>query len=236
MVRGAYSGALILALLLVGPDVANAAGSHHRHHRRAHKESAQPAQAVSGKPAVQATPAAVGTAPVRAAEVEPPPTETEPPPLEVEPPPEALREDPIEPKPDPKLQAEKQALARRQRIFSGLGFASAALTAGLLVTGPTLGVLAQNRSDELSRLTVQSENGIAPMYDADQRSTYERLQQEGLLFRSATIGFFVAGGVAAIGTGLLFYGQSRTESAQKKLSLFSVVTGNTTGLALLGRF
>ena len=104
------------------------------------------------------------------------------------------------------------------------------------MTGTTLGVLAQNRSDDLSRLTVQSENGIAPMYDADQRSTYERLQQEGLLFRSATIGFFRRRWRCRNRNWASVLWTQPHRVRAEKLSLFPVVTGNTTGLALLGRF
>lgn len=229
MSRGALCGVIFVTLLL-GAHAAQAGESRH-HHRRSHHHAAA---------TVQSAPVAVAARPAppiaKEPEVEPPPNEVEPPPIEVEPPPAALREELVEHKPDPKLEAEKQALARRHRLFSGLGWTSAAITIGLVVSGTTLGVLAQKRSDDLSLLTVQKDNGIAPIYDADQRSTYEQLQLDGQRFSRATIGCFIAGGVAAIGTGLLFYGQNRTEAAQDKLSLIPVLTGNTTGLALIGRF
>lgn len=177
--------------------------------------------------------------PVRAAEVEPPPaefepepTEVEPEPTEVEPAPAPLGEDPAK----RQLADERSRLQHRQRLFGGLGWTGAALTLGLVTSGIAIGVLAQQRSDDLSLLTVQRENGVAPVFDSGQRETYERLQQEGQSLRSATIGCIVAGGVAAVGTGLLFYGQSRAEAAHKKLSLVPIVSGNTTGLALLGSF
>ncbi len=181
----------------------------------------------SGK--VQSRPVEVEPPP---AEFEPPPAEAEPPPAEAEPAPAPLGEDPEE----RKLAEEKRGLLRRQKLFGGLGFTGVAITLGLVTSGITVGILAQQRSDDLGLLTVQKEGGVAPVYDAGQRETYERMMQEGKSLRAATIGCIVAGGVAAIGTGLLFYGQSRAESAHKKLSFVPMVSGNTTGLALVGNF
>lgn len=168
------------------------------------------------------------------ADEEPPPTEVEPPPTEFEPPPAPLREDGSK----QQLLHQKSALDRKMKIYGAIGYVGVALTAGLVVSGVTLGLLTQSRSDELGRLTVQSESGLAPIYDATQRDNYERLQLEGQNFQRATIGCLVAAGVTALGSGILFWQQSRAESAQKKLSWIPVPTVNQhqAALAVVGRW
>lgn len=166
---------------------------------------------------------------------EPPPApllDEEPPPTEVEPDPGPLREDTAQ----TNLLAQRAALARQHRIYGATGYVGAALTIGLVVSGVTLGLLTQSRSDELSRFTVQSDNGLPPLYDAAQRDSYERLQLEGHTFQKATIACFTVAGVTAIGTGLLFWKQSRVESAQKKLAILPTVSANHVALAVIGRW
>jgi len=171
-------------------------------------------------------------APAPLREEEPPPAEVEPPPLEIEPAPSPLRGE----SPEERLAAQRAALSRKLRIYEGVGYGGVALTVGLVASGVTLGVLAQSRSDELSVQTVQRENGLPPLYDSTQRETYERLQSEGQSFRRATIACFVIAGATALGTGLLFWGGSRVESAQKKLAIVPALTGNQAALAVLGRW
>ncbi len=166
---------------------------------------------------------------------EPPPApllDEEPPPTEVEPDPGPLRDDTAQ----NNLLAQKAALGRQHRIYGATGSVGAAFTIGLVVSGITLGLLTQSRSDELSRLTVQSDSGVPPLYDAAQRDSYERLQLEGQTFQKATIACFTVAGITAIGTGLLFWKQSRIESAQKKLAILPAVSTNGAALAVIGRW
>ncbi len=166
---------------------------------------------------------------------EPPPApllDEEPPPTEVEPDPGPLRDDTAQ----ANLLAQRAALAGQHRFYGATGYVGAAFTVGLVVSGVTLGLLTQSRSDELSRFTVQSDNGLPPLYDAAQRDSYERLQLEGQTFQKATIACFTIAGVTAIGTGLLFWKQSRIESAQKKLAILPTGSANHVALAVIGRW
>lgn len=165
-------------------------------------------------------------------EIEPPPTEVEPPPTEIEPPPAPLREElSVSPK-----SAETDSLSRTLRRYDAGGYTGVALTVGLVTSGIVLGVLSQQRSDELSVLTTQRENGLPPVYDQSQRENYERLQSEGQQFNRATIGCLVVSGVTALGTGVLFWARSRAESAGKKLSLLPTLSGTQAGLMVVGRW
>jgi len=166
------------------------------------------------------------------AEVEPEPAEYEPPPAEVEPPPAPLKEDSAQ----KNAEAERARLARKQAVYGGLGWTGVGITLGLAVSGTTLGVLSQRRSDELSLLTTQTDRGVPKVYDADLRANYERLQQEGRDYRSAMIGCLIGAGVFAVGAGSLFYGQNRAETEEKKLSFVPLLTSQSVGLALGGRF
>ena len=153
-------------------------------------------------------------------------------PQEEEPPPAALLPDPAE----IELAAQKRTLAKKHSAYGAVGYTAAALTFGWVVAGSTLGMLAQSRSDELSRLTLQSGTGLPPVYDDAQREAYERVQQEGQSFKRATIACFIVAGGAALGTGLLFWRRSRVESAQKKLALIPSLSNQHASLALVGRW
>lgn len=172
---------------------------------------------------------------------EPPPAQVldeEPAPAEREPEPGPLREDPDQIARIKQQQDRKAALDRSRRTYQAIGAVGATLTTALAISGITLGLLAQHRSDELSLLTVQRENGRAPLYDEAQRQQYEQLQQEGRTFQRATIACFVTVGVTALGSGLLFWQASRKESAIKKLALIPLPQLSTQQLALSlsGRF
>lgn len=149
---------------------------------------------------------------------------------EEEPPPAPLLPDPAE----IELAAQKRTLAKKHSAYGVVGYTAAALTFGWVVAGSTLGMLAQSRSDELSRLTLQSGTGLPPVYDDAQREVYERVQLEGQAFKRATIACFIVAGGAALGTGILFWRRSRIESAQKKLALIPSLSSQTAAVTLLG--
>ena len=153
-------------------------------------------------------------------------------PQEEEPPPAPLLPDPAE----LELVAQRRTLAKKHSAYGAVGYTAAALTFGWVVAGSTLGMLAQSRSDELSRLTLQAGTGLPPVYDDAQREAYERVQQEGQSFRRATIACFIVAGGAALGTGVLFWRRSRVESAQKKLALIPSLSSQHASLTLIGRW
>lgn len=130
-----------------------------------------------------------------------------------------------------------QARAAALRAYSGVAWTGVALTLGLLVTGVTFGVLAQNRSDSLSRLSTQNIDGFPPVYDASYHADWLRLQDEGPQFNRVIIGTLISAGVLAAGTGVLFWARERRfgkdlSAAAPQLNLR--VGGP--GLALAGRF
>lgn len=172
---------------------------------------------------------------------------------EPEPPPAPLEE----PEPDPaplrveksaaelaaeaaeRAEREKQVQARAAalRAYSGVGWTGVALTLGLVVTGLSFGVLAQNRSDALSRLSTQTVDGFPPIYDGSQHADWLRLQDEGPLFSRIAIGTLISAGALAVGTGVLFWARERRFGKDLTAAVPALklqVAGP--GLALLGRF
>lgn len=172
---------------------------------------------------------------------EPPPApllDEEPPPTEREPEPAPLREDPEQAARASQQAARRASLEHSRRAYQVTGAVFATLTTAFAISGITLGLLTQSRSDDLSLLTVQRENGLAPLYDAAQRQQYDLLGQEGRTFQRAAIACFVTAGVTALGSGILFWQVSRRDSALKKLALTPLpsVTQQQLALSLSGRF
>lgn len=176
-----------------------------------------------------------------------------PAPEEPEPPPAPLEE----PEPDPApLRVEKtaaelaaeaaersererqaQAQAAALRTYSGVGWTGVVLSLALVTTGITFGVLAQNRSDALSRMSTQNIDGFPPVYDASQHAEWLRLQDEGPLFSRAAIGTLLTAGVLAVGTGVLFWARERRFGKELTAQAPTLRLGLTgPGLALGGRF
>ena len=172
---------------------------------------------------------------------------------EIEPPPAPLEE----PEPDPaplfveKTAAERAAEARAQqaaedeakrrtsslRGFSAAAWTGVAITVGLAISGTTLGILAQQRSDAQSRLTTQIVDGLPPIYDGAQDREWNRLQDEGTRFNAATIGCLVTAGVLAVGTGLLFWGRERRFGKDLALSVPALrIDSKSVAVTLGGRF
>lgn len=166
---------------------------------------------------------------------EPEPAEYEPPPAELEPEP-IQKADKKQAEAERKLKQQRAGVKRRQQLYAGFGWSGAAITLALIGSGTTLGLLAQSRSDELGLLTVKKDDGVAKVFEGETRTEYERLKQEGTQFGRATIGCLVAAGVMAVGTGALFYGQTRADNELKKLSWLPFVSQNKVGLAFGGSF
>jgi hypothetical protein len=110
--------------------------------------------------------------------------------------------------------SEQAARPYRVAAWSGVG-----ITLALLVSGTVLGVLAQNRSDELSRRTGQGSSGPPPLFDAAERDAYTSLQSDGLLWNRAAIACLLVAGVTALGSGLFFWDAARRTPKEQKLSL-----------------
>lgn len=187
-------------------------------------------------PTAPASPTAPTPAPVEGPEPAPAPLEEpepEPAPLRVE---KTAAERAAEAAERAEREQQVQARAAALRAYSGVAWTGVALTLGLLVTGVTFGVLAQDRSDSLSRLSTQNIDGFPPVYSASYHADWLRLQDEGPLFSRVALGTLISAGVLAAGSGVLFWARERrfgkdlTAAAPLNLRL----TGP--GLALAGRF
>lgn len=164
---------------------------------------------------------------------------------ETEPPPAPLTPDaPAAPAAPPsgapaagRVQAQRDETASRARLFRGAAWGGIALTLAFVTTGTVLGVLAQSRADELGRLTSYPAEGLPPVYDAAVRERYLGLQSDGQTYNRATVACFLAGGVTALASGLLFWDAARLVAGDKKLTLAPVPAAGTGGTVVLsGRF
>jgi hypothetical protein len=171
--------------------------------------------------------------PSRAAELpEPPPAplvnstdpadQSEPPPAPLVIPGESER--PIA-RPAPRGQASRNA-----------AWAGVAVTLALVTTGTVFGVLAQQRSDSLSRSTTQMIDGLAPIYDASQHAAFMDLQNQGRTYNAVTIGCFFAGGATALVSAILFWNAGRLAARDKTLALVPALSISGGTVTLVGRF
>ncbi|MFO0578785.1 MAG: hypothetical protein U1A78_32685 [Polyangia bacterium] len=171
----------------------------------------------AGEPAAPPRPGP-GAAASGDAEVEPPPA-----PLQTEPEPEPA---PLQPPTEPAAaratapaQAHKTSPERGLRRLTGVAYGGVAVTVALITAGTVLGVLAQRRSDDLSRSTVQVIDGQPPIYDGAERDAFTALQSEGTAYNRATIACFVVAGITAVASGLLFWDASRLRPPESRLAL-----------------
>lgn len=135
------------------------------------------------------------------------------------------------------VQAPRDETASRARLFRGAAWGGIALTLAFVTAGTVLGVLAQSRADELGRLTSYPAEGLPPVYDAAVRERYLGLQSDGQTYNRATVACFLAGGVTALASGLLFWDAARLVAGDKKLTLAPVPAAGTGGtIVLSGRF
>ena len=122
------------------------------------------------------------------------------------------------------------------RAYTAAAWSGVALTLALVVTGTTLGVLSQSRSDELSRHTGQTVDGLPPVYDAAQADRYVQLQSDGASFNRGTIVCLLLAGVSAIGTGVLFWDRQRLFGKDLVLAPAVSPTDRLATVSLTGRF
>lgn len=197
------------------------------------------AQAATGSAAASS---AAGGEPARgtsAPEIEPPPAPLEEP--EPEPAPLVVTKTATERAAEVRAQQAAEEAARRRASslgeFTAAAWTGVVITVGLAVTGTTLGILAQQRSDAQSRLTTQIVDGLPPIYDAQQDLEWSRLQREGTRFNAASIGCLVSAGVLAVGTGLLFWGRERRFGKDLALSVPALrFDSKNVALTIGGRF
>lgn len=157
-----------------------------------------------------------GAQPGGDAEVEPPPA-----PLQPEPEPEPAKppSEPAAARGDGAAPARSPSPERGHRRLTGVAYGGVAVTVALVTAGTVLGVLAQRRSDDLSRSTVQVIDGQPPVYGGAERDAFTALQSEGTAYNRATIACFVVAGVTAVASGLLFWDANRLRPPESRLAL-----------------
>ena len=192
--------------------------------------------------AAEPVPSSSPPAPVKLLLPDAPETEPPPAPLSPDPPAPSARlttPAPAPPAPRP-VQVPRDETSSRARLFKGVAWGGIALTLAFVTTGTVLGVLAQSRADELGRLTSYPAEGLPPVYDAAVRERYLGLQSDGQTYNRATVACFLAGGVTALASGLLFWDAARLGAGDKKLSFVPAGAGGTGGtggtVVLSGRF
>ena len=159
-----------------------------------------------------------------------------------QPEPEPAPLEPPEPEPAPLVSVAPKppSIDGRLRLVKGLrgvAWTGVALTLSLFTTGTVTGLLAQQRSDDLSSATAVSGGSPAPMYDAGQRANYLGLQSDGQLFNTTTIACFAAGSALAIVSGVLFWRATRLDPRDKlRAALVPTVTSTGGMVGLVGRF
>lgn len=195
-----------------------AGGAHARGRRSAAKPPAtKPSEAKPQEPSVPKPPAPLQPDPSLEPEPPPAPLQLE----EEEPPPSRIPAESEKPAPTltPSKPRDLPAPERTARRLSAAAWTGTAVTLGLITAGTVVGVLAQRRSDDLSRSTVQPEGGLPPIYDAAQHDAYTTLQREGRALDRATIACFLVAGITAATSGVLFWDAAAIRTAQKKLAL-----------------
>lgn len=172
-----------------------------------------------------------------------PPEAPEPPPAPLRPEPEpnqplpaanAATVSPERPQPRRKL-AETQA-ERTARFATAAAWSGVAVTLAFVTAGTALGVLAKQRSDDLSRSTTQLIDGRPPVYDAAQQANYLGLQSDGQTYNRAAIACLLVSGVTAVASGLLFWDAAVLHPDDKKLALVPSFSPGSGHLTLSGRF
>lgn len=189
---------------------------------RVHAESAKPAATRSAATKADSEPPEPPPAPLETQEVEPRPAELIP-------------EAPPSPSPKPPA-APKAKPARPWVPYRAAGWTGFGLTLAMVTTGTVLGVLAQNRSDELGRITGIVEDGQPPIYDAARRLEFETLQNDGRSFNRGTIALFSLAGVTALATGLLFWEASKLAPRDERVAISGSLWPSGGGLTVSGSF
>lgn len=119
---------------------------------------------------------------------------------------------------------------------------SVAATIALVTTGAILGLAAQSRGDEISRrLSFVDSSGQPRAFDANARSDFESLRDEGKLYNGLAIGFYTAAGAMAVATTTLFLVDWRrrrkaAETTAQSVRFAPAVSPSSAGLVVGGSF
>lgn len=180
--------------------------------------------------------AAAASAPAAPADEEPEPP---PAPLQIEEPEKSQKTEPPATRDEAAKEAARteRANERSARRVGAVGWTSLAVTVALVVTGTTVGVLAQRRSDDLGYSTTQLVDGLPPIYDDAQRDAFTTLQREGQAYNRAAITCFIFAGVGAVATGVIFWEAARLRPKNlAALRLSPELSPRGGALSLVGRF
>lgn len=134
----------------------------------------------------------------------------------------------------PRISLAETPAERGARIRTAAGWTGAAITGAFIVAGTALGVLAKQRSDDVSRSTTQLVDGRPPVYDAAQQAAFVGLQNDGQVYNRATIACFLVAGVTAVASGLLFWDAMNLRP--KQVALLPSFAASSGSLTLSGRF
>ena len=123
----------------------------------------------------------------------------------------------------------------RTKVAAWVGVAA---TVALLTAGAICGLVAQSRSDEISRREIAvNADGTPPKFDAATESQFSDLRSEGKAYDAAGIALLTGAGVVAVISGVLFYLDHRNKvSAPSAASLTPRIGRSGGGLALEVRF
>jgi tetratricopeptide (TPR) repeat protein len=98
----------------------------------------------------------------------------------------------------------------RTKVAAWVGVAA---TVALLTAGAIFGLVAQSRSDEISRREVQvNPDGSPPKFDAATEQQFKDLASEGRAYDAAGIALLTGAGVVAVISGVLFYVDHRNKA------------------------
>lgn len=113
------------------------------------------------------------------------------------------------------------------------GWITVAATVALLGTGIVFGLVAQDRSDEVSRrLGAVEANGQPPVFDAATKQQMSELKHDGQTYNAVAIGLLSAAGLTAIASVILFAVDHRVLTrAEKRVQIAPSFASGRAGVA-----
>lgn len=133
-------------------------------------------------------------------------------------------------------EAERPPAAGLARALRGTAWGGVGITLALVGVGTAFGVLAQQRANSLTSLTVQRVGWLPPIYDSDQQSEYTDLQSQGQTYEKAAVACFVSSGATALASASLFWFATRNEMPDQQLALAASITPGGATFSWAGRF
>lgn len=122
----------------------------------------------------------------------------------------------------------------KTKVAAWIGVAA---TVALLTAGAICGLVAQSRSDEISRREISvNADGSPPKYDAATEQQFKDLTSEGKAYDAAGIALLTGAGVVAVISGVLFYLDHRNKTQSGSALLTPTLLKNGGGLAAEVRF